>query len=92
MAPALRQAAAIENLQPIDELNVPREHYPRAFLLKPDSVRLDGFRLEDNFLQVEDNVRHIFDDVWDCRELMQGTFDANRGDGGSLERSKQHAA
>src|SRR5262249_26388279 len=41
---------------------------------------------------VEDDVRHVFDDVRNRGELVQGAFDLHGRDGCTLKRSEQHAA
>ena len=49
-------------------------------------------RLEDDFLQVEDDVGHVLDDVADGRELVERAFDADRRDRRALERREEDAA
>ena len=43
-------------------------------------------------LDVKDDVGNIFPHTGDRRELVQDTFDLDRGDGGTLKRGQQHAA
>ena len=48
--------------------------------------------LEDDFLEVEDDVGHVLDDVADGRELVERAVDADGRDGRALERREEHAA
>ena len=82
----------VQHLEPIDELDVARVDGAGPLLVDAHGVRLGLGRLEDDFLQVEDDVRHVLDDVADGRELVQRAFDADGGDRRALERREQDAA
>ena len=67
----------------------------RALAVLVDAQRLRGFgvgRLEQDFLEVQDDVGHVLDDVGDGRELVQRALDLDRRDGRALQRREEHAA
>ena len=82
----------VEDLQPVDELDVARVDGAGAFLVDANGVRLRRRGLEDDLLEVQDDVGHVLDDVGHGRELVERAVDAERGDGRALERREQDAA
>jgi hypothetical protein len=59
-----------------------------------DQAELDGVRgeaLEPQLLDVEDDLRHVFLDAWDRRELLVDVADLDARDRGALERGQKHA-
>ena len=85
------EVVRVQDLEAVDELDVARVDGPGALLVDADRVRLGLGRLEDDFLQVEDDVGHVLDDVADGRELVERALDADRRDGRALERREKHA-
>ncbi len=83
------EVVRVEHLEPVDELDVARVDRPRPFLVDADGVRLRLGGLEHDLLQVEDDVRHVLDDVADRRELVERSFDLHGRDGGALQRRQQ---
>ncbi len=66
-----------------------------ALLVDRDAERLGVLVLEVaelDLLQVEDDVGDVLDDARERAELVLGTFDFHRGDGGTFEGGEQHAA
>ena len=63
-----------------------------ALLLEVEGLRPAAVQLERDLLEVEDDVRHVLDDALEGRELVENAFDADGGDGRSLDRGEQDAA
>jgi hypothetical protein len=49
-------------------------------------------RLELNLFQIEDYIRHVFNDVGECLKFVLRTADFHRGDRRSLQRAEQDTA
>ena len=65
-----------------------------AFLVDREQQGLfvAAVRLELDFLQVQNDVGHVFDDAFDGGEFVHRAVDLDRGDGRAFERGEQHAA
>jgi len=57
-----------------------------TFLFQDQSFGAFGMLAQRDFLDVQNDVGHIFTHACNGRELMQHAIDMNRGDGRALER------
>ena len=82
----------VEDGEAVGDEDVLRVDGARALLVDANLVGLRRCRLEDDFLQVEDDVGHVLDDVADGRELVERALELDGRDGRALERGEEHAA
>jgi hypothetical protein len=61
----------------------------RPLLLEVQSLRAAAVQLEGDLFEVENDIRHVFDDALERRELMKNAFDANRSDRRTLDGGEQ---
>ena len=84
--------AGVDQFNVLIEQDVGGGHRPLFVCREHQCLLLAGVGLEFDFLQIQDDVRHILDDAVDGGELVHGAVDFDRGDGGSFQRGQQHAA
>ena len=53
---------------------------------------LAGVHFQKDLLEVQNDVRDVFDDAGQVAELVQGSLDLHRGNRRPFERGKQHPA
>jgi hypothetical protein len=64
----------------------------RSLLLEIEGLGAGAVELEGDLLEVEHDVRHVFDDALQRGELVQDTFHADGRDRGALDGGEQDAA
>ena len=83
----------VQDLEVGGRLDVAGRDLAWALLVQPhlDLGRL-ALEAHDHVLELQDDVGHVFLHARQRRELVRGSLELDRGDGGALERGEQHAA
>src|SRR5712692_3873310 len=94
-APALADGeevvAGVEHLDVLVDHDVAGLHFLGALDLDADGLLLLRVHAQQDFLEVQDDVRHVLGDVGDGGELVLHSLDADGGDRRALQRGEQHA-
>ena len=64
-------------------------YFPFALFFDDQQSRALAMHLEANFLEVQDDIGHIFEDPGNGRKLVQNAINFDTGDGRALERRKE---
>jgi len=75
----------VENINVVAGGDVLGEDIGGTLAADADFLGFGGVAAKAQFLDVENNLSDVFFDIGQRGELVQGTFEANRRDGGAAE-------